>query len=198
MTEPDVPAPDTDSWALTRRFWWAAGVAALVAVVGLSVWTGFLKGQLDDYPPKSGIGPLVHPDFTNAAAGDVLVRDVVLVKSPGQPDAALVGTFISSGAPDRLTGVSVVPAGSGTPVSVPADLALPTHQAVPVGSGGDNNIRIPDLTGPRGATLGTYAKVTFTFADAGPLTVNVLVTDLDYLATLAPTPTPTPTPTITP
>lgn len=132
---------------------------------------------------------LVEADFANFGVGDVLVRALVLVASPEATQAAVGGAFLNNGdAPDSLTALRVEPTtgpDQGTAVSVEPDLLLPPGELVEVGGPEDETIVLPADGSPY--QVGSFALVTLTFAEAGPVTRRVMVADpATYLEPIAP------------
>ena len=109
-------------------------------------------------------------------------------------DGYLVVDIVNRGTtPDQLTGV-LVQGASVTPQDVSAKgLTLPPSQAVRFGDpelgGSGNSLQVSGLTQP--LTVGTSMPVTFQFAQAGSVTLKVLVRSSDSYGTTA-TSTPLP------
>lgn len=150
---------------------------------------------------------LVTANFTNAQAGDVLLRAMALVMTPTDRDAALVGVLVNDGATDDvLTTVRIeptAPASSGStataganligPVTVTPNLVLPADESTEVGGPDNATVRIPSLSLAAARQLGTFVTATLTFRDAGPIRVELQVADaVNYFTEYAPTPTANP------
>lgn len=138
----------------------AAAVALVLALAGCGA--GKNAATLKPYTPTDGV---------QGVAQDVKVRDVVLVAMP-DGTGVVVGTVVQTGATqDQLTGITV----NGTPaVLTPASPAL--VQNAPIRFAGDSANASADVPALN-AVPGTLAKIEFTFANSGTLSLNAVVRD---------------------
>lgn|GEM_PF-2138274 len=156
--------------------------AALVAVVSILVVVGvsgcaagFDASTSQPYAPSNG---------SVASIGDLRVRDVVIVTSPGGAAPELYAYLVSIGGgpdgygtvegqtvaplPDSLTGITV--SGASTVVVPGAPIPIPPGGTVNLGPSG-TRIFLDNFT----VKQGDLAEVTFSFARAGTATVSALV-----------------------
>jgi hypothetical protein len=121
----------------------------------------------------------------------ILARDIVIVKAPQAPTAALAGTLINSGhRADVLQTVSFTDDAPGSPtLTISPNLNLAPGQLQPLGAGNTAPISIPNA---QGITVGDFVYVNLHFAQAGDMHMQVAVADRTfYFANIGGTATPT-------
>ena len=159
----------------SRRVALVAVSAILVGLGASGCAAGFDASTSQPYAPSNG---------SVASVGNLRIRDVVIVTSPGGAAPELYAYVVSIGggldgngavsgidvspAPDTLTGISVTGA---SPVVIPGGpITIPPGGKVDLGPAG-TRIFLDNLTVNRG----DLAAVTFSFATAGSATVSALV-----------------------
>jgi hypothetical protein len=148
-------------------------------------------------PALAACGAGFHPEVDdvtgqNAAAnvGGILARDIVVVKAPQAPAAALAGTLINNGSQnDTLQTVSFTDDAPGSQtVTITPNLAIAAGQLLPLGAEGDQPITIPNAAA---ITVGDFVGVVLNFAQAGDMHMQVAAADREfYFSSIGPAPTP--------
>jgi len=151
----------------------AAGIVAAAALAGCGAGNNSQSSR-----------PYTAPNAGAGTLGQLTITDVFLLppRLPGG-DASLHAAVITQGAPDQLVGVSVQSADpvTGTPVTLPAftstvlpvpDLSVSAVLPTPPGQVVGPMLTVPNLTTPAGSNV----AVTFSFRDAGTLTIAAPVT----------------------
>lgn len=155
----------------------------------------------------------VKPDAASGQVGDVKVDNVWVVVDQNTGNAEIVGTVTNTGsATDTLTGVTATStpakiAGTeantaSTGITVGADsVSVPAGESVGFGNSGSPELELANAS----FKPGLLSQVTFTFAQAGSVTVTAeiqtntgLFTEYDPNAGIPTTPPPPPVVTATP
>jgi copper(I)-binding protein len=168
--------------------------AAAVTIIGLTAGcgAGFTAASLS-----------VQPNAAAGAVGPIKVNNVWVVVDPATGNAEVIGSVANEGdSQDQLTGVQAsgraataqAPTSTGIAPGAPIGggaVPVGSRQAVSFGLPGDPSLEII------GATFkpGDLSPVTFTFANAGSVTVNAQVESntgpfAEYLPSAGNTPTP--------
>jgi hypothetical protein len=104
-----------------------------------------------------------------ADAGQIAVRNALLVQDSGSGLVSLYTVFVNSGPEDTLSSITVAGA---NPVTLPnGPIDLPTNQQVSLGPNG-TELLVNGLT----ISPGFLALVTYTFQNAGSVSAEVLLT----------------------
>lgn len=144
----------------TRR---AGLVAAAALLVGATV--GGCQAGFDAFTSQ----PFAPSNGSVASAGDMRIRNTVVVRSDDGTQSQIYASFINmGGSPDTLTGVSI--AGVGT---VPLDggsITVPAAAKVDLGPGGYQVFANNLTQGP-----GDVVTVTFRFEQAGEVHLSALI-----------------------
>jgi hypothetical protein len=141
----------------------------------------------------------VDPDNAEATVGNLLIRNLVMVKAEDAPAAGITASFINRGpTPDVLETIQIEPGqdaagGQSGSISISPALQVPANSAVTVGAGQAPPLVVPDAQELR---VGTFVTMTLTFRQAGTAELAVPLEDAtDYYATVAPTGAAATTPT---
>ena len=139
----------------------------------------------------------VKPDsaatsISNGASQLKLNGIVVITRPDGSAPASVNVNIANNGsAADTLTGVTV----NGAPAVLSGDTTIPSLGSLRLGTPGQPQATVQTLD----ATPGQNTTVAFTFATAGSVQVQALITPgVGEYAAYAPTPSPTPTPVLVP
>jgi hypothetical protein len=174
----------------------ALAAVSLVTVAALSgCATGFNAETINVDSPGEGV---------SGAVGDVKIRGAVLADVEDEPGSGVLvmGVVNESDETDALTEVRLAegePADLGSSVPLPPDVLVQfgTAEVAPGAVYGGTYV----LDGPTDAfSVGGFVPVSFTFRDAGSVTLDLLVLPAtDVYATATPTAQPTlPTATVGP
>ncbi len=172
-----------------RRLLFGAVALLVSALAGCEA--GFNAPTLQFHPASNG-ATVTHNGIT-------INNAFVLGSPPGStlPAGGQAGVFLALEAAngDRLVSVTAPQAASS--VTLPGgSVSLPAQELVNLG-GPTPMVVLNELSGPLSG--GQTVTLTFTFAQAGVVTLEVPVEPAAYdFATFSPPPTPTPTATVTP
>jgi hypothetical protein len=177
-----------------RRLHRGALPAALLLALGAGV-TGCGAGT-------NAQSYLIDPDNAEATVGNMLVRNLVMVKTEEAPAAGISGTFLNQGStPDVLETIQIDPGqdaagGQAGSISISPGLEVPAFSAVSVGAGNSPPLVVPNA---EELHVGTFVTMTLTFREAGVIELQVPLEDaVEYYATIVPTAAATPAGTGTP
>ncbi len=144
----------------TRRVASVSVAALLVAATASGCQAGFDAYTSQPYAPSNG---------SIANAGDLRVRNVVVVQSSDGGQSELYATFVNNGtSPDALVTASI--AGFGTIPLGSGPIAIPALGAVDLGPSG-YRMFVDGLK----ARIGDVVTVTFQFGKAGDVHLSALV-----------------------
>lgn len=141
----------------------AAGAAALAAIAVLAAGCGNQQAGATAQPTTMG---------ANAQVGQVLLRDVHVTTGttdPSQGATVLLTLVNQAGQPDALTAVASDVAGRVDMLADAGCTRSTTRLALPAGPSAQYMIRLSDLRA--GLVRGGNVPITFTFANAGMITV---------------------------
>ncbi len=168
---------------MSRRLRRMAVVTVLVAVIPLaSACTSGFNALVDkSYYPADG---------TSADAGNVAVRNALVVASADGTRGNLIAGIVAQGSPDRLVGLTF--SGATSAKLIPAQTAgaatdsvlLPANTTVSIGNPGEAQIVLNGLKTP----AGSWADLTLNFATAGSAQLQIpVVAPVGIYADYAPT-----------
>ncbi len=144
------------------------GATAAALLLALSVTAGCSAsfGAQTQQPYQAAEG-------ANGDSGPIGARNVLVV-ADAEGKGVLNGVLVNDGTTDdRLASVTVDPSVEGVEVGGPQELPLPAGQAVPFGTRG----KAITVTG---AKPGRMVKLTLSFGEAGPITLQVPVLTQDH------------------
>lgn len=172
-----------------RRLLLGAVAVLVPALAGCEA--GFDAPTLQFHPASSGATKTEH--------GISIDNAFVLGPSPGSelPAGGQAGVFLALEAAHGDKLVSVSAPGTASSVQLPGgSVSLPARALVNLGGNATPQVVLNGLSGPLSG--GQTISLTFTFDEAGPITLNVPVEPNAYdFATYSPPPTPTATATAT-
>jgi copper(I)-binding protein len=179
-------SPEGEGVTVSRRR--HRGAAVVAFVLALTVGVTACQAGFDSQSYQ------IDPDNAETKVGDLLVRNLVMVKAEEGEMAGIAGTFVNTGSTaDVLQSVQIEAAegtagGQAGAISLSPDLEVPAGSAVTVGSGDAPPLVVPDAKDLR---VGTFVTMTLTFREAGAADLKVPLEDAySYYASIAPTPTP--------
>ena len=144
----------------TRRAALLAAAALLSGATVSGCQAGFDAFTNQPFAPSNG---------SVASAGDLRIRNVVIVRSDDGTQSQVYASFVSIGtSPDTLTGVSI--GGLGTVALDGGSITVPAGAKVDLGPGG-YQVFANNLT----QGLGDVATVTFQFQHAGEVHLSALI-----------------------